>query len=279
MAPIITLTTDFGLGDSYVGAMKGVILGINPDANLVDISHSVSPQSVREGAFVLGTAYHYYPEGAIHIAVVDPGVGTGRRALLMEGQGYHFVGPDNGIFSYVVADALEKGSSSHPSRPSTSKCESLPADFRAVELTRSRYWRPKVSATFHGRDIFAPVAAHLSLGVPVEEFGYPVSSILTLSRPTPTRSADGSLIGEVVHSDRFGNLITNIRAEGLPESAIEIEMGDYVVRGISSSYENGDGLLAIVGSSGYLEISEKNGSAAARTGAGVGTQVILRKLG
>ena len=281
MASIITLTTDFGLKDSYVGAMKGAILEINPEVKIVDISHAVTPQNVREGAYVLGSAYRYFPKGTIHLVVVDPGVGTGRRALSIRGLDHYFIGPDNGVFSYVISDALEQ-TRAEPPRQAISAGEGdlqrLPRGFEAVTLTRSLYWRPQVSDTFHGRDIFAPVAAHLSLGVPLEEFGEPVSSVVAFPRPTPVRGVDGSIEGEIIHIDGYGNLITSIKASDLPDHRVETEIGGNRVKGICRSYEEGEGLLSIVGSAGYLEICEKNGSAAARTGAGVGARVVVRKL-
>ena len=281
MASIITLTTDFGLKDSYVGAMKGAILEINPEVNIVDISHAVTPQNVREGAYVLGSAYRYFPRGTIHLVVVDPGVGTGRRALSIRGSDYYFIGPDNGVFSYVISDAPEQTEAGPPRQPLNAwegDLQRLPRGFEAVALTRNLYWRPQVSDTFHGRDIFAPVAAHLSLGVPLEELGEPVSSVVAFHRPTPVRGVDGSIEGEVIHIDGYGNLITNIRASDLPGERVETEIAGNRVKGICRSYEEGEGLLAIVGSAGYLEVCEKNGNAAARTEAGVGARVVVRKL-
>ena len=266
MAAVITLTTDLGLKDNYVGAMKGVILGINPDAIIVDISHDVTPHNVKEGAFLLSTAYPYFPQGTIHLVVIDPGVGTGRQALIVEGSGYYYVAPDNGVLSYVLADAL--GDTPYPPH--------LPSNFTAVSITQNRFWRPSVSDTFHGRDIFAPVAAHLSLGVSLEEFGDLVTSILAFRRSSPVTKADGGIQGEVVHIDGFGNLITNVRAEVLPPGNVALEVGLHRVKGISRSYEEGKGLLAIIGSAGYLEISQKNGSAAAKIKAKIGTAVIIR---
>ena len=281
MVSIITLTTDFGLKDSYVGAMKGAILEINPEVKIVDISHAVTPQNVREGAYVLGSAYRYFPKGTIHLAVVDPGVGTDRRALSIRGPDYYFIGPDNGVFSYVMSDAPEQTEVDPPRRSFNAgegDLQRLPRGFEAVTLTRSLYWRPQVSDTFHGRDIFAPVAAHLSLGVPLEEFGEPVSSVVAFPRPTPVRGVDGSVEGEIIHIDGYGNLITSIRASDLPDHRVETEIGGNRVKGICRSSEEGEGLLAVIGSAGYLEICEKNGSAAARTGAGVGARVVVRKL-
>ena len=273
MGQVITLTTDFGLKDGYVAAMKGAVLDINPNATLIDVSHCIAAQSVREAAFVLGTAYRYFPPGTIHLVVVDPGVGTGRRALALSGSGYSFIAPDNGALSYILADVVGDnalGSSLHV----RSHC--LPDEFQAVSLTNSEFWRPEVSSTFHGRDIFAPVAAHLSLGMPLEALGEPVSSVMAFPRPAPVHAEDGSVRGEVIHIDSFGNLITNLRAGDLPGDDVQLEVAGHTIKKVSTSYQQKEGLLTIVGSSGYLEIAESNGSAARRTGSAIGTQVIVR---
>ena len=218
---VITLLTDFGLADSYVGAMKGVVLGINPQANLVDLTHDVSPQNVLQGAFLLGTAWPYFPDGTIHLAVVDPGVGTERRALLLEGHGHLFLAPDNGILSFVLPQE-ETGTS--PFQPYLAR---VPEGFRAYALTDPRYWRHPVSDTFHGRDIFAPVAAHLSLGLAAEEVGEPVDSLIRLAIPVPQWQGD-RLLGHVLHIDRFGNVVTSVPAEVLAggREGVEVEAGE-----------------------------------------------------
>ena len=253
MGSVITLTTDFGTQDPYVGAMKGIILGINPEATIVDITHSIEPQNILQSAFILSTAHHYFPEGAIHIVVVDPGVGGRRRAVLLKTPLAYFVAPDNGVLSYVMADS----------------------PFEAISLTEPRFWRHPVSATFHGRDIFAPVAAHLSLGVPHREFGESITSLITLSLPKPQTSPDGALVGHIVHIDRFGNLITDIIGE-LIGNDVSIEVLGHKIEGLSSCYAEGGELLALIGSSGFLEIAAKDGSAAKLLGAKVGDEVRAR---
>ena len=273
MAPVITLTTDFGLKDGYVGAMKGVILDINPHATLIDISHSIAAQDVREAAFVLGTAYRYFPAGTTHLVVVDPGVGTDRKGLALNGSGYTFVAPDNGVLSYVLADAMQ-GSDPGPSRQVLRR--PIPHGFSAVSLNNSEFWRPEVSDTFHGRDIFSPVAAHLSLGTPLEALGEPVSAVMAFPRPAPLHADDGSVRGEVIHVDSFGNLITNLRAGDLPGADVLLEVAGNMIEGISPSYQQREGLLLLIGSSGYLEVAESNGSAAKQTGASIGARVIAR---
>jgi len=250
---IITLTTDFGVNDPYVAVMKGVILSIDSEANIVDISHTVRPQDVAQGAYILSTTQRYYPMGSIHIAVVDPGVGTKRQAILLVTPGGFFIGPDNGVLGYVVE-------------------ESLP-NVEAIALTNERYWNTPVSSTFHGRDVFAPVAAHLSKGVPPGEFGDVIPSIATIFIPRPQVGEDGVLKGRVIHIDRFGNLITDIREADLPPAHLFVEVGGHIIDDLSPSYEEGEDLLAIMGSESRLEVSVKNGSAAKFLKSRVGDEV------
>lgn len=279
MNPIITLTTDFGANDAYTAAMKGVILSINPRVSIVDLCHQIEPQGIFQAAFVLGTAYSYFPKGTIHIVVVDPGVGTTRRALLLTTSSAFFLAPDNGVLSYIIEEASEREDSlpEEFKRPFLEAYDRpLGSDMEATILTNSRYWRQPVSATFHGRDIFAPVAAFLSLGISARDFGETASSIKVLHIPRPEVRTDGTLAGCVLHIDRFGNLITNFRKSDLPEVATMIEIREHSIQGLISSYEEGDGLLAILGSSGHMEISVKNGSAADVLGAKVGDEVRIR---
>ena len=186
--PIITLTTDFGVADGYVGTMKGIILGIAPHARLVDLAHDIAPQNVRQAAYVLYTAYPFFPPGTIHLAVVDPGVGSARRSIALRTPAGYFVAPDNGILSYVVA------------------CETVEV---LVELADPRYRLLQVSHTFHGRDVFAPAAAHLAAGVPIAAFGPPIADPVTFPPPR-LEVGPGHITGEVLHADRFGNVITSI---------------------------------------------------------------------
>lgn len=275
---VITLTSDFGAGE-YAASMKGAALTVNPDATLVDVSHDVPPQDVAHGAFVLGSCYRTFPEGTIHVAVVDPGVGGPRRPLLLVTPDAAFVGPDNGIFSYVLRDytgveALGvEGSSLFESID-----VAVPAGCQAFVLGREEYWRHPVSATFHGRDIFAPVAAHLSLGVAPDAMGREVYELTALNVPAPSVGED-EVRGLVVHVDGFGNLVTNIRAECLPRGKATVEAAGVRIDGISRTYSDGDGLMALVGSHGYLEVAESNGSAAARLGGAVGVEVVCRGEG
>jgi S-adenosylmethionine hydrolase len=268
--PIITLTTDFGLQDPYVAAMKGAILAINPAARLVDVSHAIPPQAIEQAVFVLAAAWPYFPSGAIHVVVVDPAVGSRRRALALRAAGSTFVGPDNGVLSAALPNDARAtaGDSAAPVR--------LTAGCRAVSLTNERYFRSPVSSTFHGRDIFGPVAAHLSLGVPLEELGDAVERIVALPPFRAHRQPDGSLHGRVLHIDAFGNLITDVRVEDLPSGSANIEVAGHTVERVSATYEPEADLRAVTGSSGYLEIAAPGGSAAAVLQAGLGEAVVVR---
>ena len=251
--PVITLTTDFGTADTFVGEMKGVILGVNPDAAIVDLTHEVPPHDIVAGAYLLGAAYRQFPPGTIHVAVVDPGVGTARRPLAVSGPNAAFVCPDNGLLSYV----LEREGGSPPDRPPLEVGEAgLPPGWVAYHLKNDRYWRRPVSATFHGRDIFASVAAYLSVGEPAAKMGPAAVRVQAFRVPRPL-AANGRIDGAVVHVDRFGNLVTNIGAALLPSSgAFVVEVGGQQTTGLADSYA-------------------RNGSAAAELGVGVGGSVVV----
>jgi len=274
MSAIITLTTDFGLTDAYVAAMKGVILSINPEAKLIDICHTIQPQNVYQAAFVLSTAYQFFPQHTIHVVVVDPGVGTERRAIILRTASADFVAPDNGVLSYVIQQSSAKPVEAKIDR----QLVKLEPELEAVAITKPRFWRSPVSSTFHGRDIFAPVAARLSLGFPPRDFGEAVTSVTMLPLPYPYRAPDGSLVGHVLHVDSFGNMITNIKGDDLPQlgQVITVEVGDQLISGLSRTYAEGKGLLALIGSSGCLEVSLKEGNAAALLNAKVGSEVRIR---
>ncbi len=264
MSTIITLTTDFGNKDPWVGAVKGVILSINPKAIIVDISHGISQQQIVEGSFVLSHAYPYYPKGTIHVAVVDPGVGTERRPVLIETERYFFIGPDNGLFTQVLIGENVK---------------------QVIELDNSDYFLPDVSATFHGRDIFAPTAAHLSLGVSPSEMGTTLEEPLTLELPSVEISPD-IIRGEVLYIDSFGNLISNIKDSDLSEMLgrgdIDIDVRWRTIHGLVESYtEGGHGertgsAVALIGSSGFLEIAAFKDNAAVALGVSVGERIDIR---
>lgn len=270
MNAIITLTTDFGLTDAYVAAMKGVILTINPETKIIDICHSISPQNVSQAAFVLNTAYQFFPERTIHVVVVDPGVGTERRAIILHTLQYDFVAPDNGVLSCVIEPFLKES----PRREQGQV--KLPPGLKAVSITRPEFWRSTVSATFHGRDIFAPVAARLSLGASPEKFGEVIDTVAVLPEHRPYRKSADTLVGRIVHIDHFGNLITSFKSEDLPEESFIVEVGKSSISELSRTYAEGEGLLALIGSSGHLEIAVKGSSARDFLGATVGDEVKIR---
>lgn len=259
--PIITLTTDFGLSDHFVGTMKGVILGICPEAQIVDVSHDVGAFGINEGAYLVAQAYRYFPPGTVHVVVVDPGVGTSRRPLLAEAASQRFVAPDNGVLSFIYAREKHK----------------------VRWITAEKYFLKSVSQTFHGRDVFAPAGAHLARGVTPAKLGKPITDYMRLHIEKPVRTARRGWTGAVLKIDRFGNLITNFPADEFPElnkRPFEMLVGLQTVERMAQSYaECGPGeLFVIVGSSGYLEVSSSQASAAKMLGCGVGAPVELRIL-
>ena len=257
MTGLITLTTDFGLQDPFVGVMKGVILSINPEAKLVDLTHQVEPFDVVDGALALAQSYPYFPPGTIHVVVVDPGVGSERRPILVATPTQHFVGPDNGVFSLVYGR-----------EPS----------FEVRHVTAERLFHKPVSQTFHGRDIFAPVAAWLSKGLAAETFGGLITDYVQVAVAKPERISSSVIRGEVLRVDNFGNLITNFSAKHLPQQgAFRLLVNKSCVTRLVSSYAEGRGnhVIAIVGSAGFIEIAAYQASAAEVLGAGKGTEIIL----
>jgi S-adenosylmethionine hydrolase len=274
MNTVITLTTDFGLTDGYVAAMKGVILGINQEARLIDICHSIDPQNVSQAAFVLNTAYPYFPRKTVHLVVVDPGVGSARRAIILRTPDADFVAPDNGVLSYVIHQYLAapvKGV-----QPEELAEVRLSKKVEAVEITNDRFFRKPVSATFHGRDIFAPVAALLSVGFPAIQFGQPLDALNMVPISRPGKRPDGSLVGHILHIDGFGNLITDIRGDDLPSAEVVVDVCGRLVSGISETYDDRRGLAVVVGSSGHLEIALKGGTAKALLAARIGDEITVK---
>jgi S-adenosylmethionine hydrolase len=264
---IITFTSDFGLEDAYVGIVKGVILGINPRARVVDITHQVSHGSIPDAAFLLQDACRFFPEGTVHLAVIDPGVGTARRSIAIQTEHCFFVGPDNGLFWPII----DRDSSS-----------------RIVSLEEERYFRSEVSDTFHGRDIFAPVAAHLSAGLAFHLLGPKISNPTFLACPLPEIRKD-RLLGRVIRVDHFGNLITNIDKETLEnflenEEAV-IRIGRLRIPGVGRTYEEASpgGVIALVGSAGFLEVAVHLGRAdgldGLKTDESFGREVIVTRSG
>ena len=321
--PIITMTTDFGHYDGYVGTMKGVIHTLLPNAKVVDISHEIAPHQINEGAFIVYRAYRYFPAGAVHIAVVDPGVGSSRRPIVLVSRHGTFVGPDNGIFTYVLraelaaqheseqapeggdeadgianpeGDGLEipggpawaggmwgvapnwEGDEPTGRRRRSSRFEKgteleLP---RAYHLDKPNYWLPSVSSTFHGRDVFAPVAAHLASGAHPERIGSPISldSLVKLPIGAPRVHSSGkavTIVGQIVHVDRFGNIITNLPERLLAPILAKhqqpvVEVGGHAIKGLAQSYNDvREGQpVALIGSERLLEIAVRNANAAHR---------------
>ena len=259
---IITLTSDFGLRDPYVAIMKGVILGIAPEARLVDLTHDIPPQDIEAAAYALRIAVPYFPPGAVHLAVVDPGVGSARRPLLVTTPRAAFVGPDNGLFSFVLDQPAAQ----------------------AWVLDRPQHWLPEPGRTFHGRDIFAPVAARLASGMLPEELASPISDPVVLAAQPAERvehsprDGNGDIRGHVLHVDHFGNLITDVPGEWLGSAAWTCEIGGAVVAGPRETYAAvapGE-LLLLISSGGLAEVAVREGSAAERLGVGRGAPVRLR---
>ena len=273
MSFTITLTTDFGYNDAYVAAVKGAILSTNPEANIIDISHSIEPQNILQAAFILSVAYRYFPKQTIHMAIVDPGVGSERQGIILKTPSALFVVPDNGILSYIIDDLFPVESRSLTEHTHELKEIVFKTGLEAVAITDPRFWRNPVSPTFHGRDIFAPVAAGLSLGISIYEFGEKISSLHVLPIPKPFLDAEGNLVGLVLHIDRFGSLITNIKSNDIPEKDVTIDVAGHCIQGISNYYAQGEGVMAIVGSSGYLEVSLRDGSACDFLGTVVGDEI------
>jgi len=273
MSPIITLTTDFGYDDAYVAAVKGAILNINPEANIVDVSHSIRSQDILQAAFILNAAYRYFPKQTVHVAIVDPGVGSERRGIILKTPAAIFVAPDNGLLSYVIDDLFSVESRSVIEQTHGLTEVVFKKGLEAAAITDPRFWRHPVSPTFHGRDIFAPVAAGLSLGISPYEFGEKINSLHVLPIARPSLDPGGNLVGQILHVDRFGNLITNIRSDNLRGKDVVIEVAGQHIQGISDYYAQKEGVMAVVGSSGYLEISLRDGSACDFLGITVGDEI------
>jgi S-adenosylmethionine hydrolase len=243
--PIITLLTDFGTMDYYVASMKGIILRINPRCTLVDLTHQVKPHGIKEGAFILANAYSSFPKGTIHLSVVDPGVGGPRKPILLVTQNYFFVGPDNGLFTLALLGEKVK---------------------QVIALTNSKFFLPRISTTFHGRDIFAPVAGHLSLGIKPNAFGNEIDSWSEFFFQKPEVKGE-RLEGEILHIDTFGNLISNISEQKffhfVKGHPFVIRAGKRVTQGLKKGYWEGrrGEFMALFGSGGFLEISVREGNA------------------
>jgi len=261
---IITLTTDFGESDPYVAMMKGVILSINPNATIIDVTHQIPARAIKEGGMIIKEAYTYFPSGTVHVGVVDPGVGGTRRPIAVLVDNYFFVGPDNGLFSTIIETQHHTD---------------------VIHLKEKRYWMNSISPTFHGRDIFAPVAAHLSLGVNPFRMGNKIDNPTPLAYPLPHEN-NTDLVGEIIRVDHFGNLITNITREHLSPflsaKGLIIKIGSLILKKISTTYNDvPEGqFLALIGSSHVLEIAVNMGRAIDYLGQDtvIGTKVQVNSL-
>jgi S-adenosylmethionine hydrolase len=256
--PVITLTTDFGTSDHFVGAMKGVILGIAPRTSIVDITHEILPYDVNEAGFVVAQAWRYFPKGTIHVIVVDPGVGSERRPILCEAGGQFFIAPDNGVLSMIY--------------------DAAPAKVRII--SNPKLMRAQVSRTFHGRDVFAPAAAHLARGVDAGKFGKPIRDYIRNFLLKPQQIGRDAWTGIVLKVDRFGNLITNLHIDdfsGIKTQPFELRIGLERIRRLALTFsETAIGeVAAIVGSSGYIEVAANQASASKILGCGAGAAVEL----
>jgi S-adenosyl-L-methionine hydrolase (adenosine-forming) len=260
--PIITLLTDFGTRDHYVASMKGVILGIHPGCTLVDISHQVGPQDIEEGAFVLASAVSSFPRGTIHLSVVDPGVGGPRKPILIVTSNYYFIGPDNGLFTLCLRREEVK---------------------QVIVLTKKKYFLSPVSPTFQGRDLFAPVAAYLSLGIKPETLGERTHTWVELNLGKPKQKAK-TLVGEILHVDAFGNLISNIDGKRLSVftegHSFSFRVGTHTFRGLKKGYWEGkkSEIIALIGSGGFLEISVRDGNAQKKLNAKKGDKIRIQSI-
>jgi len=261
--PIITLTTDYGTNDHLVGTLKGVILKVNPDVTIVDITHNVTPFDLLDGALAIGSAYSYFPPKTVHVVVVDPGVGTERRPILVSAGNQYFVAPDNGVLSVIY--------------------EREPENLLVRHANAEHYYFQPVSKTFHGRDIFAPVAAWLTKNWQPSSMGEEIQDYKRFALPRP-KEAEGALKGVVLRTDSFGNLVTNFRQEDLPEGAlnggaINLQIGNQAVTRFVETFAQGNGAepFAYLGSSGFVEIGVNKGNAARTLGLNRGMAVVLTK--
>ena len=256
MHSIITLTTDFGTRDGFAGQMKGVILGINPSVRLIDVTHDIRPFSVMEGALVLKGLSRYFPPETIHVGIVDPGVGSGRRNMVLRAERHYYVGPDNGLFSWILCSDKQ---------------------WEAREIQNPDFTLPDPHPTFHGRDVFAPVAAHLSTGKDFASVGPVLDHPVVLSVP-PVIQTPGGIEGRIIHIDRFGNLFSNIEERLLTRTVKTIEAGNTRINGISRFFsEAPEGVaVAVINSFGLLEIAVNRGEAASALGIGIDAQVGIR---
>lgn len=275
---IITLTTDFGMSDAYAASLKGAILSIDREVSVVDISHDVPRQNVPHGAFVLAGISDYFPPDTVHVAVIDPGVGTLRRPLLLVTPKGRYLAPDNGVLTYVLRDLFLDSQQKIFSDVANTvflepKITGLPPDCSVFELTCPDYWGSQISNTFHGRDVFAPVAAHVARGVAYEDLGEPIDRVVCLNVPSPSIS-DGYVKGRVIFIDCYGNLITNIREGDIPSGEVEVVISNRRIKGLSANYCE-EWLVGVIGSRGYLEVAVSKGNAGTTLDVKIGSDVFV----
>lgn len=252
---VIALLTDFGTKDYFVGALKGVITSISPNANIIDITHEIEPQNIASAAFTLRACYANFPQQTIFVAVVDPGVGSMRKAILVETEDYYFIAPDNGLLSFIFNERN---------------------DFKVFELTEKRFFATKISATFHGRDVFAPIAAHLAKGIQPDEFGRQTTDYVCFNEIVPRAESNEPIVGEIIHIDRFGNLVTNLTEKKLPAEFV-VQVNNTKINKLLNYFaeaEKGE-LFMIFGSADFLEIVAFKSSAADIIGAEAGQKVVV----
>jgi S-adenosylmethionine hydrolase len=272
---VVSFTSDFGTSDPYVAAVKAVMLSICPSVQLVDVTHAVAPQAIAQAVFLTEQAWPYFPEASVHLAVVDPGVGTERKAIAIRGPRGYAVGPDNGVLSSFIPEAdrpataarlrLGLGSFGSPQR--------LPAGYEAREISHPDLTRMERSRTFHGRDVFGPAAAHLAAGFAFADVG-PLLDLVLMLPPFRGVAGETGLLGRVVHIDHFGNVLTSIRGDQLPAGAAVLEIGGRRASFVGT-YGEGRGLVALVGSAGYVEMALVNGNAAVEVGARIGQEAVV----
>lgn len=255
---IIALLTDFGTKDYFVGAMKGVILSINPEAKIIDITHDIEPQNIRSAGFTLASCYHNFPQKTIFVSVVDPGVGSDRRAILVETENYYFIAPDNGLLSLIIKNE---------------------SNYRIFELTNPKFFLSKMSQTFHGRDVFAPVAAWLSKGISSNEFGNEISELIFSKNLYPKIVSADKITGNIIHIDNFGNIITNFRKTDLATN-FSLQVNENMITKHHTFYAEGkvSEIFSIWGSAGYLEIAVNCNSAKELLNAEIGNEILAKLL-
>jgi S-adenosylmethionine hydrolase len=272
---LIVLLTDFGTRDYFVGAMKGAILSINPNVRIIDLTHEIAPQDIRSASFTLSACYRDFPPKTIFTAVVDPGVGSARRAILVETDRYYFIAPDNGLLGFVFDEACRPPvkNSRNALAPDLSGAGAL----RVFELTERRFWARNISASFHGRDIFAPVAAHLAGGAGAAEFGREIRDFVRFDENRPQKTGENEITAEIVAIDRFGNLITNLKPEDLPAGFV-LELGAVRLENFRTFFaEAATGeVFMIFGSAGFLEIAAFQNSAARLLNAQTGQKITVK---